>query len=169
MIFELGSMMSLATYFAGPRHSVLSSITNVTDGFSITLILATLFVKRRGEAIIFSKNEKRCLKIAVAALVMWAATRTSWVGVAGFQVVMIVAYFPTFERIRHWEKLGAPEPFETWAVNTLAALLGVIIAIANCDYVAMLYPLRAVVLCTVVIILIKRCERKNSHRNNSQA
>lgn len=169
MIFELGAGMSLITYFTGKQHSIVSSITNVTDGFFITFILVTLFVKRRGEKIVFSANEKWCLKIAIAALIVWAITRTSWVGVAGFQIVMIVAYGPTFERIRRWEEPGAPEPSETWGVNVVAAILGVVIAVANQDYVAMLYPLRAVVLCTVVIVLIERCKKRNSHRSSIQA
>jgi len=165
MIFELGSIMSLITYFTGERHSIVSSITNVTDGVFITLILATLFAKRRGKAIVFSKNEKWCFKIAAAALIVWAATRTSWVGVAGFQAVMIVAYWPTFERIRRWEEAGAPEPIETWSINAVVAVMGVGIAIARNDYVAMLYPLRAVVLCAVVVALIARCKKRNSDRN----
>ena len=169
IIFEVGSTISLVTYFTGKQHSIVSSITNVADGVFIALILGTLYAKHRGETIVFSKNEKRCLRIAAGALVVWAITRTSWVGVAGFQVVMIVAYFPTFERIQRWERAGAPEPVETWSVNALVAIMGVVIAIARNDYVAMLYPMRAVVLCAVVVTLIVRCKRRNSHRNNPQA
>jgi len=39
--------------------------------------------------------------------------------------------WPTFERIRRWEEPGAPEPSETWGVNVVAAILGVVIARRN--------------------------------------
>jgi hypothetical protein len=77
---------------------------------------------------------------------------------------MVVAYFPTMDSILKWKYHGSPEPAETWMMNAIAASLGALVAVITGDYVAMLYPLRGTVMCIVIVILIKRCERKNSHR-----
>lgn len=169
IIFELGVVMSLITYLTGSKHSLLSGINNVVDAFVVTVILTTLLLTRRGEAISFLPNERLCFWIAGAALVVWVVTRTSWVGIVGFQIMMFVGYFPTIKHILQWEERGAPEPAETWTMNAIAASLGALIAIITSDYVAMLYPLRGAAMCLTIVILIKRCERKNSHGDNSQA
>jgi len=51
---------------------------------------------------------------------------------------------------------------ETWATNAVAALIGVVVALVDGrDYVAMLYPLRALVLCGVIVGLVVRWEGKS--------
>jgi len=51
---------------------------------------------------------------------------------------------------------------ETWATNAVAALIGVVVALVDGrDYVAMLYPLRALVLCGVIVVLVVRWEGKS--------
>jgi hypothetical protein len=168
IIFEIGAWMSSVTYFSSSDHSAIASITNVTDDAAITAILIALAFKHWGEKIPFSQNHRLCLGIAVAAFILWVFTRMSWVGVLGFQMVMSVAYIPTFENLWRYEPgLGptpapAPEPAEVWGVNILSAALGVAIAIAKHDYVAMLYPLRACILCVVVLLLILRWRRKSA-------
>jgi uncharacterized membrane protein YkvI len=99
----------------------------------------------------------------------WAITQTAWIGVAGFQVVMSVAYFPTVESLWQWKPAKSPEPVETWGINAVAALIGVVIDLTGRhDYVAMLYPLRAFILCTIIVVLVLRWKRK-SMANRSQA
>ena len=125
IIFEIGVVMSLATYFTSHNHSIVKAINNTSDGFVVTAVLATLLIKGRGKKITFSDNEKLCLKIAIASLVMWALTRTSWIGFAGFQVVMIVAYFPMFENLWRWEPGNPPEPADMWSITALVSAIGV--------------------------------------------
>ena len=56
----------------------------------------------------------------------------------------------------------SPEPVETWGMNAVAALIGVVLdATGRHDYVAMLYPLRAFLLCVVIVVLVVRWERKS--------
>jgi uncharacterized membrane protein YkvI len=95
--------------------------------------------------------------ISLITMVAWGITKTAWVGVAGFQVVMSVAYIPTIESLWEVKRGRAPEPVETWSVNALAALIGVVVdATGAHDYVAMLYPLRAFLLCMMVVGLVVR-------------
>ena len=162
LIFELGVVMSLVATFASRDHSVVKAALNLTDFVVVTVILAALFFEERGQKISFTRNEWACLLIAAVTMVLWAVTRTAWVGVVGFQVVMVVAYLPTVEHMWRWRVGRSPEPVETWATNAVAALIGVVVALVDGrDYVAMLYPLRALVLCGVIVVLVVRWEGKS--------
>lgn len=163
LIFEIGVMMSLAAFFASHDHSIVKAALNVTDGVVVTAILASLFIERRGERILFTRNEQLCLVISCITMAVWAITKTAWIGFVGFQVVMCVAYFPTIESVWQWRRLsGSPEPVETWSINAVAALIGVVIDVTGShDYIAMLYPLRAFILCVIIAVLVRRWEQKN--------
>ncbi len=162
--------MSLAAYFASPDHSIVKAALNLTDAIVVTVILALLFAEQRGTRIPFTTNERLCLVISFITVAAWAITKTAWLGLVGFQVVMSVAYFPTIESVWQWKPGRSPEPIETWAINALAALLGVVIAVTGShDYVAMLYPLRAFLLCTIIVALVARWHRKcNANRSPLQ-
>ncbi len=155
--------MSLVTYFASRDHSVVKAALNLTDAVVVTGIIAALLVERRGGKIRFTRNEQVCLVLAGVTMAAWAITRTAWIGFAGFQVVMTVAYGPTIESLWKVRRGRAPEPAETWSVNALAALIGVVVdGSGRRDFVAMLYPLRAFLLCLVVVGLVVRWRGKNA-------
>ncbi len=155
LIFEIGVLMSLAAYFASRDHSLVKAALNVTDGIVVTVILGSLLVQQRGRKILFTKNEQLCLVIASVTVAAWIVTKTAWVGFVGFQVVMSVAYFPTIESVWQWKPGRSPEPVETWSINAIAALIGVVIDITGShDYIAMLYPLRAFLLCMIIAALV---------------
>ena len=161
LIFELGVVMSLVTYFASGDHSLAKAALNLTDAVVVTGIIAALLIRERGGGIRFTKNERLCLVISGITIVAWAITRTAWIGFVGFQVVMTVAYAPTIESLWEVKRGGAPEPVEAWSVNAVAALIGVVVdATGTHDYVAMLYPLRACLLCLVVVGLVVRWNLK---------
>jgi hypothetical protein len=162
LIFEIGVVMSLATYFASHDHSIVKAALNVTDAVVVTVILASILIEQRGEKILFTRNEQLCLVISCITMAAWAITKTAWIGFAGFQVVMSVAYFPTIESVWQWKPGQSPEPFETWSINAVAALIGVVIDVTGIhDYVAMLYPLRAFLLCMTIVVLVRRWEKKS--------
>jgi hypothetical protein len=157
LIFEIGVVMSLVTYFASRDHSVLKAALNLTDAVVVTSVIAALLIEQRGMRIRFTRNELLCLVISLLTLVAWAITRTAWIGFVGFQVVMITAYLPTIEHLWDVKRGVAPEPVEAWSVNAVAALIGVVIdGTGRHDYVAMLYPLRAFLLCLMVVGLVWR-------------
>jgi uncharacterized membrane protein YkvI len=80
----------------------------------------------------------------------------------GFQVVMSVVYFPTIESVWQWKPGRSPEPIEAWSINAVAGLIGVVIDVTGShDYVAMLYPLRAFILCIIIVVLVGRWEQKS--------
>ena len=162
LIFELGVVMSLVAYFASRDHSLVKAALNLTDFVVVTVILAALFFEPRDEKILFTRNERLCLLIAGITVVAWMITKTAWIGFVGFQVVMTVAYLPTIESMWQWKPGRSPEPIETWGINAVAALIGVLLDVTGShDYVAMLYPLRAFLLCVMIVVLVLRWERKS--------
>jgi hypothetical protein len=162
VIFEIGVGMSLVTYMSSHDHSLLKAALNVTDAVMVTAIIAALLAKGRGQRMVFTRNEQLSLLMACLTLVLWGVTRTAWVGFVGFQVVMSVAYVPTVESLWHRHPGPAPEQARAWSVNALAALMGMVVDVtgAHHDYLAMLYPLRAFVLCLVVVGLVWRWKRQ---------
>lgn len=158
LIFEIGVGMSLAAYFTSRHHSVIRAALNLTDTATVTVILVALLIRQRGQTLQFTRNEQLCLAISAVTLAAWATTKTAWVALAGFQAVMSLAYVPTIEHVWQWKPGRPPEPGETWAINAVAALLGVLINVsgADRDFLAMIYPLRAFVLCMTVVLLVER-------------
>jgi hypothetical protein len=162
LIFEIGVVMSLATYLAGDDHSLIKAALNVADSLQVTVILVTLLIEHRGRKIHFTQNELLSLVISCVAAVAWMITKTGWVGFIGFQLVMSVAYFPTFESLWCWKLGPSPEPMEKWGINVMIAVIGVVVDITGRrDYLAMVYSLRALILCIVVVVLIARWEYKS--------
>jgi hypothetical protein len=163
LIFEIGVVMSLAAYFASHDHSIVKAALNVTDGIVVTVILGSLLVEQRSRKILFTRNEQLCLMMSCITMAAWLITKTAWIGFVGFQVVMSVAYLPTIENVWQWRPGRPPEPIETWSINAIAALIGVIIDITGShDYIAMLYPLRAFILCMIIVALVGRWEQKTN-------
>lgn len=164
LIFEIGVLMSLVIYFSSRDHSVVKAALNLTDALVVTIILIALFFEQRTRGIRFTRNEQLCLAIAFMSVVAWMITRTAWVGFAGFQVVMTVAYAPTVESLWRWKPSPSPEPAATWGINAGAALLAVVIDLGGShpDYVAMLYSLRALTLCVTVVVLVERWKHKTN-------
>ena len=155
--------MSLAAYFASRDHSIVKAALNVTDGIVVTVILGSLLIEQGRRKILFTRNEQLCLVISCVTMAAWIITKTAWIGLVGFQVVMSVAYFPTIENLWQWKPGRSPEPVETWGINAIAALIGVVIDITGShDYIAMLYPLRAFILCMIIVALVGRWEQKTN-------
>lgn len=163
LIFEIGEIMSLITYFTSHNHSIVKAALNVTDGFVVNIILAALLFVHRPRSLRLTRNESLCLVVSSISLAAWAITKTAWIGFAGFQIVMSLAYVPTIENLWRWRPVRTPEPIASWSVNALAALIGVLIDVtgAHHDYLAMLYPLRAFILCLTVTALLIRWRHKS--------
>ncbi|MBB5061032.1 hypothetical protein HDF16_005768 [Granulicella aggregans] len=52
---------------------------------------------------------------------------------------------------------------ENWGINVIIALIGLTVDLTGRhDYLAMVYPLRALIFCIMVVFLIARCEQKSN-------
>lgn len=153
--------MSLAAYFASRDHTIVKAALNVTDAVVVTVILVSILIEQRTSAVRFTRNELLCLLISCITMAVWAITRTAWIAFVGFQVVMTIAYLPTIESLWQWNPAPSPEPAETWSINAAAALIAIVIDITGShNYIAMLYPLRAFILCTTIVVLVRRWQHK---------
>ncbi len=162
LIFEIGVAMSLASYLAGKDRSLIKAALNVADCFQVTVILLVLFLGQGRQRIGFTRNEYLSLCIAGIAAAAWMVTKAGWVGFIGFQTVMSIAYLPTAESLWHWKAGKPPEPLDKWMINILITILGLVVDLSGKrDTLAMIYPLRALVLCTLVVVLIFRWKGKN--------
>ena len=162
LIFEIGVVMSLASYLAGRDHSLIKAALNAADCIQVSVILFTLLIEHWGRKIQFTRNDLLSLGISGIAAAAWMTTKTGWIGFIGFQSVMSVAYLPTIESLWAWKRGASPEPMEKWGINVLIALIGLVVDITGQrDYLAMVYPLRALILCVLIVVLVHRWEQKN--------
>jgi len=162
LIFEIGVVMSLASYLAGHDHSLVKAALNAADSVQVTVILLTLLIEQRGRQIRFTRYELVSLWISGIAAAAWMITKTGWIGFVGFQSVMSIAYVPTIESLWRWKPEASPEPKEKWAINVFIASVGLVVDITGRhDFLAMVYPLRALILCVLVVVLINRWEQKS--------
>jgi hypothetical protein len=162
IIFEIGVVMSLASYLAGSDHSLIKAAMNVADSVQVSVIVVAIYIAQRGQRIQFSGFEWMSLAASGVAALVWLLTKQGLVGFIAFQSVMSIAYVPTFQSLWRWRPGRSPEPMEKWGIGALASLIGVVGDVTGRhDYVAMVYPLRALVLCLVVVVLIWRWERKS--------
>lgn len=161
LIFEIGVAMSLASYLAGPEYSLTKAALNVADCLQVTVILLVLLVGRGRRKLDFTPKERLSLWIAGVAAAAWLLTKAGWVGFVGFQTVMSVAYLPTLESLWRRKPGKSPEPLDKWSINVLITLIGLLVDLTGKrDYLAMIYPLRALILCLVVVSLILRWGRR---------
>ncbi len=162
LIFEVGVLLSLTAYLTSRDHNLAKAALNATDAVLVTMILGLVLIKQTRYGVQFTKNEWHCLIVACLAAALWFFTKTGWIGLIGFQVVMSVAYLPTLESVWQWRPGPPPEPIDKWSINILVAVLGIVPTLAgHRDYLAMIYPLRALVLCLSVVALIVRWMRKS--------
>ena len=162
LIFEIGVVMSLASYLAGKDHSLIKAALNVADSVQVTGILVALLISKRGQRFEFTRNELFSLATCGVAAIGWGLSRTGWIGFIGFQLVMVVAYLPTFESLWKWRRGPPPEPMEKWAINVLITIIGIVVDLTGRhDYLAMIYPLRGLILCLFVVSLIIRWKNNN--------
>ena len=154
--------MSLASYMTGHDHSLTKAALNVADCFQVTVILLVLLFGHGRRKLDFTRQERLSLWVAAIAGTAWMLTTAGWVGFIGFQTVMSVAYLPTLEGLWRWKPGKPPEPLDKWGINILITLIGLVVDLTGKrDYLAMVYPLRPLILCLLVVCLILRWEQQN--------
>jgi len=66
------------------------------------------------------------------------------------------------------EAWNTTQPQDKWIINVLITLIGLVVDLSGKrDYLAMIYPLRALILCTLVVALIFRWQQKNKQLERS--
>ncbi|MEI6650928.1 MAG: hypothetical protein WCL23_05920 [Candidatus Moraniibacteriota bacterium] len=118
IVFLVTSSLSFWTYWSANRpgeRSVIANMGNALDLAGPTIVLTSMFI-RGNVPVAFDRFESCCLVVSIAILVVWRMKRnSSSMSNLLIQVVMVVAYFPTFHRL--WSATINTEPLEMWALS----------------------------------------------------
>jgi len=164
IIFTATVTLSLPSYLSSGSRDALSAISNITDLFAVwSALIAILFGQKR-QALKLTKTDIFCFlaiaKVCVAWVFVWYFWSKETASLTAFwyiQGIMIIAYWPTVTRL--WKSKEPTEPFGPWLGIIFSMSLGLGAALASRDsFPAAIYPLRAMVMVSVVIgiILYKR-------------
>lgn len=155
--------LSFATYWTSPKHSIVSNASNAASVVSAIGILITAAWLERG-SLSFSCFQKWCLGIAgsicvVWIILVWGLHRTGVVPNVLTQVLMLVGYIVTAEKL--WHATKNTESFFTWWCITVASSIALYTAILSDDSLAALYATRATLASGTLVWLMYRIELKN--------
>lgn len=154
LMFFFAVSLSFGTYVSSPKHNIWNNICNTID---LILVLAvTIIIIFWGQDIRFSINifEVMCILFSFFILIFWRITKSHIISNILLQVIMTIAYFPTFFQLYHSSQNS--ESFTYWSVALFAGISGLITGILGKDKLAILYSGRSVAMMVILIILMLR-------------
>ncbi len=154
VIWCIAVSLSFGTYWSSQKHDWVDNISNTIDLLFVSVI--TFVVIFFGKNIRFNINifEAICILSSLVVLVFWRITKSHEKSNIFLQIVMVIAYFPTFYNL--WNATEISESLLSWILNWGGAFSGLITALLSKDRLAIIYALRALVMLTVMIFLILR-------------
>ena len=154
LIFFFAVSLSFGTYVSSANHNVWSNICNTGD--LILVFAVTIVIIFWGKNIRFDINifEIICILLSFIILIFWRVTKSHEISNILLQVIMVIAYFPTFFQLYYSSENS--ESLIYWSIGLLAAGSGFATGILGKDKLAMLYSGRSIVMIAILIILILR-------------
>lgn len=154
IIFFLAVGLSFVTYVSSPKHNIWSNICNTID--LVLVFVVTIIIIFWGQNIRFSINifEIMCILFSFIILIFWRITKSHEVSNVFLQIIMTIAYFPTFYQL--YNSSENSESLVYWTIALLAGICGFITGLLGKDNLAMLYSGRSVAMITILLILILR-------------
>lgn len=154
LLFFIATALSLWTYWSREQHSLTSNIANLADMFVVTAILLSIICFGKEVSLGFKNFELWCFASSGIILILWRLSE--WHVVSNFmlQGILAVGYVPTFIRLLKAQK--NTEAFEIWIGVWLASLIAILPAFQAGDWVAIVYPARALLSASVMIGLMLR-------------
>ncbi len=166
MVGSCGTVMSFATYMTTPEHSIVSNIYNAGSILTINAILIAVAWKNRKDKIPlrFSGFQKACLILCVLIAIYWV--RLVWVlKGTGFvpnfllQVLMLIGYFITAERL--WHAKRNTESILSWGCILAAGLFGLYTGIVSDNSLSILFAGRTSFGVAMLLALMYRAKRNS--------
>jgi hypothetical protein len=154
VIFLIAVSLSFATYWSSQKHSLLDNICNTGD---MVLVLAvTIVIIFFGKDIRFRINifEGLCLSLTLVIFIFWKITKSPELSNILVQVIMVMAYFPTFYHL--WLASETSESPIAWGFSSLYALTGFITGKLSKDKLAIIYSARSLIMMLIMLYLILR-------------
>ena len=154
IIFCIAVGLSFATYWSSEKHGFLDNVCNTVDLISVFVITTVIIFF--GENIRFNINtfEIICIILSLIILCFWRISKKHEVSNMFLQVVMTIAYFPTFYQL--WNTSVSTESVITWGILFLASISGVATGVLGKDKLAIIYSTRSLVMVSIMIFLILR-------------
>ncbi|MFA6495260.1 MAG: hypothetical protein WC246_03140 [Candidatus Paceibacterota bacterium] len=155
IVFEVAVILSIATYLATKKHSLVDNIANTVDVIATSIVFATIAYKN-GLTSRFSTFDMLCLCGAGAITLFWVSCKRHTAANMATQLLLIVGYLPTIRTL--WTSGVNPESFAVWGVVLITAIVSLYPAIRAKNRLAIVYATRAAVSATVVLVLMLRIE-----------
>lgn len=160
ILFFFAVSLSFGTYWSSGKHSFLNNICNTGDLISVLLIIVIIVFW--GKNIRFNINilEIICILFSFIILIFWRVTKSHEISNIFLQVIMIIAYFPTFHQL--WISYKSSESIIYWILVLFSGISGFITGTLVKDPLAMIYSGRSVVMVFILIFLILRLTIKKN-------
>lgn len=154
VMFFVVVSLSFLTYRSTKNNNLLDNVCNTIDLVTVTLIL--IFIILFGKNIRFNLNlfEFICIAFSFVILFFWKITKTHELSNMMLQIIMTVAYFPTFYQL--WGSSEPTESWITWSIVWVYSLTGLLTGLMAKNILAIIYSFRSLVLVTIILILILR-------------
>ena len=164
-------ILSFATYWTTPKHSIVSNACNASSLLStLSILIAILWLYPfKKIKVLFSKFQKWCLAISGAiaifwAIVVWGLNGTGVVPNILTQILMLIGYLVTAEQL--WYSRKNTESFVTWICIALASTIAIYTAWVSSDFLAGLYAVRASLASITLVWLMYRAKQNALHDQN---
>lgn len=159
-------MMTLTfwMYWESPQKSWTANIAVTYGVVQIGMILAGVIatnIRYRTLSVAFDKVQKWCLVGGGGVVVFWAFTDEPLISYCLVQVIALVAFFATVQRL--WKAERSTEPLFLWIVSVLANLCALYPAWVKNDLYSWIFLGRAIPCTVLVVYLILRIKRKMCH------
>ncbi|HEY5588455.1 MAG TPA: hypothetical protein VIK86_05800 [Candidatus Paceibacterota bacterium] len=154
VMFCVAVILSFATYWSSEKHSFLNNACNTVDLISVIVITSTIIFFGKDVRFNINMIEIICIALSLVILFFWRITRKHETSNMLLQIVMSIAYLPTFYQL--WVAYESSESLITWSVMWFASITGVTTGILGKDKLATIYSFRSFLLISILIILILR-------------
>lgn len=154
--------ISFFMYWQSPSRSLTANIALTANFFNITMILIGVLVTnfRNGTLRVqFDTVQKWCLAGGVLVVALWSITNDPLVSYSLMQIIAIIAYFATAQRL--WRAEQTTEPYFFWIASLISNLCALYPAWVHHDLFSWIFLARAIPSTALLIFLIWRIKSRS--------
>lgn len=151
IIMFIGTSISLVTYLLNSNWNFEGGILNLVDVLiTILIISATLLFSPAKLA--FRPFEKKYLLISTLIIMFWTITQNTLYTNLLIQVLLLISYFPTIQKLVNEKK--NTESFPAWIIAFTAGILAMLPAIQSGNILPIIYVGRTLLMQGIIIFLM---------------
>jgi hypothetical protein len=158
IIFSLVTGLNVSTLLI-TKFDLVGGAYSITDFIVCSATLFITFLYSKKEKAHFQSFEKYYLIGALACVLFWIISRNSFTTNLLVQALTVVGYIPMIHNILLAKK--SSESKLAWTIWTVGALLSIYPAVAKENTLAIVYALRATVMCLTILCLTYKFQKNN--------